>query len=192
MWTGWFVCPVLFQNLAHAPKPTSEQQHTGTSPLWSWQSFSACQEPNPAFLECWGISKEDLCCLGGSDLCHVHHGIVREAAVSAAAGFLSIFHLIEFASCIKNNIFTSNESNWHGQDFTRSCQWKTLVKWLIVPRDGCKSSFSSRGYSRTGIIKEWCWLVVWGTIHYFCHSDLILNNSFIPSIFILQGFYYYY
>lgn len=73
--------------------------------------FLPAKNQTPAFLGCWGISKADVCCLARSDLCHVHRGTGREAAVSAAAGFLSIFHIIELASCIKNSIFTSNESS---------------------------------------------------------------------------------
>lgn len=151
------------------------------------KGFLPAKNQIPAFLGCWGIFKADLCYLARSDLCHVHHGIGREAPVSAAAGFLSVFHITEFASCIKNNIFTSNESYWQRQDFTRPSQREALMKGLIVPRDSCKSSFSSRCYSRTGIIKGWCCFVDWGTINYFLHSDLILNIHPL-CIYFCSGF----
>lgn len=43
----------------------------------------------------------------------------------------------------------SNEPNWHGEDLTRASRRESFTKPLIIPRESCKSGFSSRGY-RTG------------------------------------------
>lgn len=89
---------VLFSSRAlhvHPNQPVNSSMQERAH-LEAGKVFLPAKSQIPAFLGCCGISKADLCCLARADLCHVCHGIGREAEVSAAAGFLSIFHIIGF------------------------------------------------------------------------------------------------